>query len=239
MKNVFQAALVLLTGMSLFISSCKMVCTKGSGHVVSEKRKVAGFTKLDISGSYDVELVQDSSQTVTISADDNLLKQIITEVSNDKLTIKTENNLCPSGQIVVTIGVRNLDEIDQSGAINLLTKGKLVTKDLSMDLSGSSNLNMELDAANVNTTASGTIDLYLKGQATMHKMDVSGGAKVRAFDFVVGNYDLETSGAGDFEINVLHELNVNSSGASTVKYKGNPTTINNKKSGVSTITKVN
>jgi len=239
MKLIFKTALALFTGMAFIISSCKMSCTKGSGHVVSENRKVADFTKLDISGSYNVELVQDSSLNVSISVDDNLLKQISTEVSGDKLNIKTENNICPSGQIVVTIGVRNLDEIDQSGAINLTTKGKLVTKNLGMNLAGSGNLTMNLDAANLNTTASGTVELNLKGQATSHSMNLSGEGKIHAFDFVVGNYDLETSGAGDFEINVLHELTVNSSGATAVKYKGNPTTINNKKSGVSTITKVN
>lgn len=239
MKTVFQTALALFAWMSLTVSSCKTACTKGSGHVVSEKRKVADFTKLDISGSYNVELVQDSSLNVSISADDNLLKQISTGVSGDKLKIKTENNICPSGQIVVTIGIHNLDEVDQAGAINLTTQGKLVTKNLGLNLAGSSNVTMDLDAANLHTTASGTIELNLKGQSTSHSMNLSGGGKVHAFDFVVGNYDLETSGAGDFEINVLHELTVNSSGATEVKYKGNPTTINNKKSGVSTITKVN
>lgn len=239
MKKLFQTAMILLSGMVMPISSCKTSCTKGSGHVVSEKRKAADFTKLDVSGAYDVKLVQDSSLTISITADDNLLKQITTEVSGGKLKIKNNNNMCPSGQMEITIGVRNLDEIDQSGAVNFSTQGKLVTKDLSLNLSGASKLDMDLDAANVNTTGSGAIEVNLKGQATTHTMNISGGAKMHAFDFVVGNYDIETSGAGDFEINVLHELTVNSSGASDIKYKGNPTTINNKKSGVSTITKVN
>lgn len=238
MKTFLKTALVLFAGMSLAISSCKTTCTKGSGHVVSENRKVGNFSKLDLSGMYKVELVQDSSMNISVSADDNLLKLITTEVDGDKLKIKTQN-ICPSGQIVVTIGVRNLDEIDQTGAISLTTKSKLVTKDLALNLAGASNVTLDLDAANLHTTANGSIEINLKGQATSHSVNLSGGGKVHAFDFVVGNYDLETSGAADFEINVLHALTVNSSGASEVKYKGNPTTINNKKSGISTITKVN
>jgi len=185
-----------------------------------------------------VSLIQDSSLTISIAADDNLLKEISTDVSGDKLTIKTGKNVCPSGEISITIGLRNLEEIKASGAINLNTKGKLVTKDLSLNLSGANNATLELDAANLTTTASGVSELNLKGQASSHVVNLDGGGKVHAFDFIVGNYDLQTSGAGEFEINVLHELTVNSSGASSVKYKGNPASINNKKSGVSTITKV-
>lgn len=238
MKKAFQIAMVLFWGMSLILSSCKSACTKGSGHVITEKRKAANFTKLDISGSYNITLVQDSSLNISIAADDNLLKEITTEVSGDKLIIKTGKNICPSGQVAITIGVRNLEEIKESGAVNLDTRGKLVTKDLNLDLSGANKLDMELDAATLSTNASGSTQLNLKGQASSHIVNLSGGGKIEAFDFIVGNYDLQTSGAGEFEINVLHELTVNSSGASSVKYKGNPATINNKKSGVSTITKV-
>jgi len=238
MKKALQTAMILFGGMSLILSSCKSACTKGSGHIITEKRKAADFTKLDISGTYNITLVQDSSLNISIAADDNLLKEISTEVSGDELTIKTGKNVCPSGEIVLIIGVRNLQEIKASGALNLSTRGKLVTKDLALNLSGANKLNMELDAANVTTTASGVSELNLKGQASSHVVNLDGGGKVHAFDFIVGNYDLQTSGAGEFEINVLHDLKVNSSGASSVKYKGNPATISNQKSGVSTITKV-
>lgn len=238
MKKAFQMAIVLLGGISLIISSCKSECTKGSGHVITEKRKIADFSKLELSGTYNVNLVQDSSLVISIAADDNLLKEINTDVSGGKLTLKNGKNICPSSEIAVTIGVRNLEEIDASGAINLNTRGKLVTKDISLNLSGANNATLELDAAKVTTTSSGVAELNLKGQASSHIVNLDGGGKIHAFDFIVGNYDLQTSGSGEFEINVLHELSVNSSGTSSVKYKGNPATINNKKSGVSTITKV-
>jgi len=239
MKNAFQIAFCIITPLSLMVPSCKTACTKGSGHIITEKRKVADFTKLDVSGSYQINLVQDSSLNISVAADDNLIKEITTEVNGDKLVLKTVKNVCASSEIVVTIGVHNLDEIKEAGAVTLNTLGKLVTHDLKLGVSGANKLNMELDAANLTTTASGSTELKLKGQASSHVVNLEGSGKVQAFDFTVSNYDLQTTGAGQFEINVLHELTVNSAGASTVKYKGNPTTINNKKSGSSTITKVN
>jgi hypothetical protein len=113
-----------------------------------------------------------------------------------------------------------------------------VTKDLDIDLSGATKVNLDLNAANVTTTGSGATELNLKGQATSHHINISGVGHVYAFDFVVGSCDVESSGVGHCEVNVLNNLNVHSSGASDVKYKGHPS-ISNDKSGASSIEQVN
>jgi hypothetical protein len=241
MKKNFLIALSVFAGISLLLlSSCRLSCIKGSGKEATISRKVGEFTKIDISGTYKVIIKQDSSMGVTITGDDNLLEMVKTEVSGDNLKISTGNkNLCNSGPMSIIIGVHNLAAIKASGAIEINSAGKIVTKNFGLDLSGATKVNMELDAADVSTEGSGVTEITLKGQASSHNINLSGGGKIHAFDFIVGNYNIETSGASDCEINVLHELTVNSSGASSIKYKGNPTSINNKKSGVSSLTKVN
>jgi len=235
--NILAAIAVIAV---ILLPSCRFGCVHGSGNQVSEMRKVAGFTKIDVSGAFKIILKQDSSSTVNISTDDNLLKYVNTEVSGDKLRISTRGkNICTNGPILITIGIHHLGEIKSSGAVEVESAGKLITGDLSFKLSGITKVNMELDAAHVSTESSGSAEINLKGQASSHSVDLNGGGKIHAFDFVVGNYTIETSGASDCEINVLHQLNVNSSGASSIKYKGNPTSVNSDKSGISSITKVN
>jgi len=239
MKKVHYYILLLVAGFSVAaLSSCMFNCVRGSGHPASETRKVAEFTKLDISGDFNIILKQDSSLTLDITADDNLLKFIKTKIEGNTLKIYTHKNLCNSGQMTITIGIHKLEELRSSGAIEVTADGKLVTKDLGFHLSGASKITLDLSAANVTTDGSGVTELNLTGQASSHHIDISGVAKVHAFDFVVGDYDISTSGAGNCEINVLHSLNVSSSGASEVKYKGNPSSVNNDKSGASTLQKV-
>ncbi|HTH82188.1 MAG TPA: head GIN domain-containing protein [Mucilaginibacter sp.] len=240
MKKIYLALIITVAGISvLLLNSCKMGCVKGSGKQTSETRKVNEFTRIDISGAFKINLKQDSSSAVTITGDDNLLQYIKTDVDDHKLRIKQDKNICSTGTITVNIGVHHLDLIKASGAVEVFSDGKIVTQDLHLNLSGITKINMDLDAANVNTEASGATELMLKGQASSHNVDLSGGGKIQAFDFIVGNYNISTSGASDCEINVLHDLTVNSSGAASIKYKGNPASIHNDKSGVSTITKVN
>ncbi|MEO6850844.1 MAG: DUF2807 domain-containing protein, partial [Mucilaginibacter sp.] len=113
------------------------------------------------------------------------------------------------------------------------------TKDLHLQLNGASKINMDLNAANVSTDGNGATEMNLKGQASSHKVDLSGSGKIYALDFVVGSYDIQTTGASHCEINVLHDLNVNTTGASEINYRGNPVNVNSSKTGASTLTKIN
>jgi len=240
MKKTYLFALLVVAGFgAASLSSCDVDCIQGSGHQVTETRKVVDFKKIDISGSFKVILKQDSSLTVTITADDNIIKHIKTPVKGDELYIKNKRGACSAGETVITIGVHNLEEISTSGSNEVSSNGMLVTKDLSIGMSGDSKITLTLNAANVTTGGSGSSEINLTGQASSHKVDFSGDGKLSAYGFIVGDYDIETSGSSDCQVNVLHKLHVSTSGSSTIKYKGNPSNVTNDNSGSSDVKKVN
>ena len=230
--------LVAATSITLFSSCRRFRCVKGTGNVRTETRKMNNFTKLDIAGGYKVTLKQDSTESISITTDDNLFKYIQTTVEGSTLKLHSRRNICSSGETTITIGVKNLDKIEASGAVELRSDGRLTVGDLNFDLSGSSKIDMELYAGKVRTDASGSTELYLKGQAASHEIDMSGSGKVEALDFVVGKYKIGTSGASECKINVLNELDVHTSGASDIQYRGNPTKVNNDQSGASSVKRI-
>ncbi len=227
-----------LTAILFTTQACKENCLEGSGTEKTDKRQVAAFSQLEITGSFNVTLVQDSSSAVTITADDNIVSVIKTDVSGDKLKISSDKkNLCSTKEIAITIGVRNLRSINASGAVELGSNGHLNLGDLDMNLSGATKINLDVTAANIETEASGVNDIILKGQARSHNVEFSGSGNLKAFDLVTGNYSIESAGQSDCEINVLNELNIHTTGASDIKYKGTPTKINKSKTGALTLTK--
>ncbi|RVT98024.1 DUF2807 domain-containing protein [Mucilaginibacter limnophilus] len=238
MKTTTYIILAIAGLTATIFSSCNMACKEGSGKVVTDTRKVDDFTKIDVGGGYKIILKQDSSQTVAVTIDDNLQNLVKTSVSGGVLSIKTKKSLCSTQQAQLVIGVRNLEGIDASGAIELYSDGRLNVKDLDLDFSGSSKADLDLNAANVRTEGSGATELRLKGQAGSHRVELSGSGNIDAFNFVVGDYSIETSGASDCKINVLNSLNVNTSGGSSIEYKGNPKNVTNHESGSSEIKKV-
>jgi hypothetical protein len=51
MKKTYISALLVFAGFGMAsLSSCDMDCIQGSGHQVTETRKVVDFKKIDISG---------------------------------------------------------------------------------------------------------------------------------------------------------------------------------------------
>jgi hypothetical protein len=221
------------------LSSCMMNCVSGSGHQATETRKATqDFTRLEVSGSYRVILKQDSSNKITITADDNIIKYIKTKDEDGTLRIYNNKSICNGGDMIITIGVKDLESIRGSGATEFTAQGKLICKDMEFHMSGSSHITLELNAANVTYEGSGNSELDLTGQATSCHIDISGSGRVGAYGFVVSDYEIGTSGSSNCEINVLHSLHVSSSGSSEIKYKGNPTDVSNDKSGSSSLEKV-
>ncbi len=238
MKKLTLLLSITALSFTVLFSSCRIGCVKGSGHSETETRKIGSFTRLDIEGGYKVVLKQDSSEAITITADDNLLKYIHTSVSGGRLKIYSRKNFCSKGPMLLTIGIKHLEQLSAEGGIEIKSDGKLNVQDLKMNFAGATKTTLDLNAAGVYTEGSGATEMHLSGQAASYGVNLTGSGNVKAYDFIVGDYSVESTGAGDFEINVLKSLKVNTTGAATVKYKGNPSNIQTDKTGASNVTKV-
>ena len=240
MKTKYLTIVAIIAGIIIScLSSCVFHCVKGSGNMVTDNHQVSDFNRIYIEGGFKVVLKQDSSLTLKITADDNLLKYIKVSVDDHRLHVYSKKNFCSSGELTLNIGVKNLEEIKGSGAVDITADGKLVTRDINFKFSGASKVNLELNAANVTTHSSGATEMNLKGQATSHYIELSGVGKINALDFVVGSCEIHSTGAGHCDVNVLNSINVHSTGASEVRYRGNPTSISNDKTGASSLKKIN
>lgn len=237
MKTIIYT-LAIAAAATLSFSSCKTKCKKGSGTIITDNRKVTDFTKIDVNGGFQIVLKQDSSLNLNISIDDNLLEFVETEVDGNTLKISNTRNICGTDDAKIIIGVKNLEELNGSGAVTFSSEGRLNVKDLSIDLSGAGHTDLDLSAANVRTKGSGSTEILLKGQAASNTVNMKGNGEFNALDFVVGNYNIETTGSGDYKINVLKSLIVKTTGASSIEYRGNPAVVKNQETGSSNLKKI-
>jgi hypothetical protein len=73
--GIISTALIIL----LVIVSCNVIGEIGSGNVIREERKLSSFNKIEVSGAFDVKLIQGTSTSVVVEADDNLMPLIRTQ----------------------------------------------------------------------------------------------------------------------------------------------------------------
>lgn len=188
---------------------------KGSDNVKTESREVSGFTTIDVSGAFEVEITAQKEFSLEVEADDNLLPLIRTEVDGDTLVIKSEKSFKSNNPLKVRISAPDISGLELSGAskVNLVN---LNNDSLSLDSSGASKIKIE------GTT--GNFDI-----------EMSGASRLDSENLKAENVFVESSGASNLNVFVTNVLKANLSGATNVTYSGNPKSIDKKTSGASSV----
>ncbi|HKC36758.1 MAG TPA: head GIN domain-containing protein [Chitinophagaceae bacterium] len=238
MKNIFLFSLAIL----VFASGCTEIAgrrVRGSGHVISENRTASGFNGIEVSGAIDVYVKQDSTTSVKVEADDNILQYIVVQTEGSTLEIYTEGHirLRPSNKIKVYVSNLQYKDIQVSGASSVRSENEITSTDmLDVSLSGASEGRIEVNAPKVSVNLSGASNANIKGKTKDFEGGASGASEIRGFDLLTENADVDASGASSIEIYASVKIGGQASGASSVNYKGNAQ-VNVEKSGASSVNK--
>ena len=230
----------LILALPLLMVACKPKCIEDSGKHITKDLSLKVFDEIKVSGPLKLIIRQDSSYTLQLSADSNLIDQIKTEVSGGEFKISLDPKVyCGTDSIVVRAGIGELKKLTANKNSQIFGEGMIYVNELEIDLSDTTGVTLALNAAVLKTSLNGKTQFNLSGQAGRHELESKGSLVLNAFDFIAGIYDLDIEGLGRSNINVLNELKVKTSGSSEIYYKGSPKNVNEKKNGISKLEKVN
>ena len=237
MKKIALFSLVIL----VFASGCREIAgerVRGSGHIITENRTATGFNSIDVSGAIDVYIKQDSTTSVKVEADDNILEYIEVHTDGSTLEIYTEDNirLKPSHKIKVYISNSEYKDLRVGGASSIRSENEITTDILSVDIGGASEGRLEVNSPRVSVKVSGASNANIKGKTKDFEGGASGASDIRCFDLLTENADVDASGASNIEVYASVKIAGQASGASSVNYKGNAQ-VNVEKSGASSVNK--
>jgi len=214
---------------------------KGNGNVTTKNVSTGSYDKIDISGSFDVELIQGTEGKISITGEENLLQYIVTEVKGDALKIHVENNknIRPSSgkTIVVKVPFQSLNEVTLAGSGDVKSKSTIKSTSFTAKLTGSGNIDLTVDSDSLQGNITGSGDLTLKGKADSFKSEVVGSGDLNAFDLKAAKADANVSGSGNSRIYCTEYLEARISGSGDIDYKGDPKKKDTKVSGSGSISK--
>ena len=181
---------------SVVLVSCGEVFGKkirGNGNIKTESRSSGEFNGVDVSGAIDLYIKQDSLRAISIETDENLLAHI--EFINDgqRLIIRPERGyqLKPSNVIKVFVSSPEFKRLDASGACDIFSENKInVAEELQIDLSGSSDVKLELNAPKIIADLSGSCNIQLKGETKDFIVDGSGSTDIKCMDLLAENVNI-------------------------------------------------
>ncbi len=220
---------VLLSLFVLLATGCglNLNTVTGSGHVVTENRTVSNFNALTLSGIGEVTITQGETEALTVSAEDNLMPYIRTEVSGNTLVIGLgrENehvNVRPTQPIKFNLSVKNLNAIELSGA-GRIQSASLKSDRFDVHVSGAGDVKIDqLQATDLNSKLTGAGSVDIAGQVTSQNLLLSGIGNYRAESLNSQTAMVTVSGAGGSTLWARDNLDVSISGAGSVSYYGSP-----------------
>jgi Putative auto-transporter adhesin, head GIN domain len=198
-----RSRIALALGLALLLlAGCST--TKGSGQLATTQREVSGFTKVELAGQGDLTVEQTGTESLTISAEDNLLPLLTSDVSGDTLVLGTKPNtsIVTTKAISYSLTVKDLNGLAVSGS-GTISAPKLAATALSTEISGS-----------------GTITV--KGAATDQDLEISGSGRYQAEELTSRTVKARISGSGKASVMATEVLDVQISGSGSVTYSGNP-----------------
>lgn len=222
---------LLLSTALLFIAistSCAQSWKKvsGNGNVTSINRTTGDYDAISCAGSFDYILVSGTEGQLKIKGEENLLKHVITEVKNGKLTIKTENgyNLKTSmgKTIKITIPFKDINAVSLAGSGDLWNEDTISATNLDVSLAGSGDVKLSVKATSIESNIAGSGDIELNGSTSNLEVSIAGSGDYSGFGLDADNTEVTISGSGNAEVVSNSSLKARVSGSGDIDYKGNP-----------------
>lgn len=170
---------------------------RGEGPIVDEVREVETFTAIEAGGGIHLEVTVGAADTVRLSAQENILEILTTDVDGGTLVIGSTDSYSTSRQITATVTMSSLDRLELSGGAVANVRA--------------------VDAEALDLTVSGGAELTVEGSAADLRLTDTGGAKAYLGQLRVGEARIECSGGAEAELNVSGTLRGEASGGATVR----------------------
>ncbi len=172
-------SILLLTALMLALTACGGGAVDASGEIVSQARDVTTFERIEAFGLLDIRVVVDpiAAPTVTVHYDDNVVDQVVTEVSGGTLMVRLDDAVTfpPGGNRRVEVVLPALTYLEAAGGAGISATGRvdqveLVARDgARLSLSGLRARRADIDAsdATVSLTSVRTVLGSLSGEARL------------------------------------------------------------------------
>lgn len=205
---------------------------RGEGEIVKQELDISSFNGVKLGFSGNIYLTQGSSQKVIVESQQNIIDNIKRDVKNGVWYVTFDRNVRTHKGVKVYITMPTLTEVGVSGSGNIVTESSFTgLGHVETYVSGSGDIEADLQANSVEGAISGSGEITLKGSSGSLKMRISGSGDVMAEDHKTDDCEITISGSGDAKVWATGTLEATVSGSGDIRYKGEPSNVKARVSG--------
>jgi len=221
-RKLLKSSWLWVLSISLIVLASCQGGIIGNGKVETRDQKIGNFTRLVIAGNFHVFLEPSDKPTLRMEMDENLYDIVKVNEEGSTLRIETRLNILQAHEKNLYIGIKDLEKMELSGAIKLVSDSVLRLGSLNIMATGAARLDFEIEAKSLKVDLSGASECDFRGKVDELRVQLSGAGDIDALDLIARVVEIDLSGAGGARVNAKDKLDVSISGVGSVRYRGEP-----------------
>ena len=231
---VLALALLALAGCSGLLGGLNGL--KGSGNPATTEYDFTDFDEVSIESAFVGTITRGDAYHVSVTVDDNLVDSLNVRQEGNRVTIGFEQpTLLSNADLTFEITLPALSALEVSGASRVEIAGFASGETFKAEASGASRIEGDIDSGDLDAHASGASSINLIGQGGNLTAEASGASTIDLSGFTTVDANVNASGASTIIVSTTGRLDAEASGASNVRYLGQPSPIESDASGGSSI----
>jgi Putative auto-transporter adhesin, head GIN domain len=202
------------------ISACNAAKSddkKSSEKYASETRNEFGFREIKAGNAVNLIISVQKEFSITVEGEENLLKDVKTEVKGETLVISTSGKITPSNKVRLKISMPELLNLELWGA------SEATVTDVKND--------------SLKLQAGGTSKIKIDGETKSLEVAATGASQIDAENLKTEKTEAKATGASEITVSATNDLTAEAFGASTVYYVGEPKNVKQNVIGTSEVRK--
>ena len=197
-------------------------CIKGQGNTVTQELYVLDFTGVKLEIAADIYITQGDELSVSVTGQPNIINELERDVDNGVWEIEFDRCVKNYREMTIHITMPEIDYLAISGSGTIYGQNTFDVDVIDLKISGSGDMDLELNASKVDAKISGSGKMKLSGEAEVSEFNISGSGDYSAFELLTKRSEVSISGSGDADVFASEYLDVDITGSGDVYYKGNP-----------------
>ena len=209
---------------TLFITA--LLFNAQNAEAQSETREVGSYDGVHIAGPYEVTLISGKEGKISLTGKADDLENIESYVKKGMLIIKKKNKSWlsdwSSGKVTIRIPIEEISSVILSGSGDIESQTPIAANRFKTVISGSGDIDLEVEATLVEGTVTGSGDLNLKGQTENVQFKLTGSGSIEAENLKAQMGQAQITGSGDIEMHATETVNGSITGSGDLICFGNP-----------------
>lgn len=206
--------------------------------VLARNFAIKPFKVLHIEGVMKVVLDQGPKVALRMEANEEEAAQSFEfKQKDDHVYLSTANQRNWSGKknLVIYLTLQTLESIYFEGVGSVECARQLILPTLNVKVEGVGSVNLWVKSTSIMASMEGMGKLKLKGEARKADLSMEGAGKLDAFDLKAAEVKVKLDGVGKAEVYCTEKLVASNDGIGSIRYRGNPKSVDKANSGMGSI----